>query len=79
MVKKLVNVFFEDDSQTSNEGHHGYFLVLVVWGAILFVNSIFEYFTEKAFIENSFSILMIGLVVYFAAETFGKKRTKGDG
>ncbi|MFC4712765.1 hypothetical protein [Planococcus dechangensis] len=78
MIKKLVNLFFEDDSQTSNEGHHGYFLVFVVWGAILFINGIFEYFTERALIESSFSILMIGLVVYFAAETFAKKSTKGD-
>lgn len=78
MIKKLVNVFFEDDSQTSNEGRNGYFPVFVVWGAILLINGIFEYFTERALIESSFSILMIGLVVYFAAETFAKKSTKGD-
>lgn len=78
MIKKLVNVFFEDDSQTSNEGRNGYFPVFVVWGAILFINGIFEYFTERALIESSFLILMIGLVVYFAAETFAKTSTKGD-
>ena len=73
MIKKLLNLFFEDDSQTSSSVQNGYFLVFVVWGAILFVNGMFEYFIGKAFIESSFLILMIGLVVFFAADSFGKR------
>ncbi|MBT2581610.1 hypothetical protein [Planococcus sp. ISL-109] len=73
MMKKLLDLFFEDDSQQNNDGHNNYFLVFAVWGSILLVNGIFEYFTETALIESSFLILMIGLVVFFAAESFGKK------
>lgn len=78
MMNKLLDLFFEDDSQENSRGNNGYFLVFAVWGSILFVNGIFEYFTEKALIESSFLILMIGLVVFYAAESFGKKSIGED-
>lgn len=78
-MKKLLGLFFEEDSDKQDGGQSGYFWVFAIWGLILLANGISEYFIGNALIDNWFVILMIGLVAFSAAEAFGKKASEeGD-
>ncbi|MET3726839.1 FtsH-binding integral membrane protein [Fictibacillus halophilus] len=41
-----------------------------VWAVLLLINSFYEFFMDKEFIESSFTILVVGLVVFFVVEAF---------
>ncbi|MED1863976.1 hypothetical protein P4V41_10990 [Fictibacillus nanhaiensis] len=41
-----------------------------VWAVLLLINSFYEFFMDREFIESSFTILVIGLVVFFVVEAF---------
>ncbi|MQR94635.1 hypothetical protein [Fictibacillus phosphorivorans] len=41
-----------------------------VWAVLLLINSFYEFFMDKEFIASSFTILVIGLVVFFVVEAF---------
>ncbi len=43
---------------------------LTVWAVLLLINSFYEFFLNKELITQSFTILAIGLVVFFAVEAF---------
>lgn len=75
-MKKLFGLFFEDASNEHDGGKDGYVLVFVVWGVILLVNGISEYFIGNALIDNWFVILMIALVAFLLSEALGKKTSK---
>jgi len=78
-MKKLVGLFFEEDTGERGGSNGEYFLVFVVWGLILFANGISEYFFGKAIIDNWFVVLLIGLVAFLLSEVIGKKTSEeGD-
>ncbi|MBU9673652.1 hypothetical protein KQ939_05175 [Planococcus sp. CP5-4] len=76
-MKKLLGLFFEEDTGKSDGSNSEYFLVFVVWGLILLANGLSEYFFGKAIIDNWFIILAIGLVAFLLSEAFGKKTSQG--
>ncbi|MDE0582324.1 hypothetical protein ON064_04600 [Planococcus sp. A6] len=79
MMKKLLSLFFVEDTDKQDGGKDGYFMVFAAWGLILLANGISEYFIGNALIDNWFVILMIGLVVFFASEVFSKETSEeGD-
>lgn len=43
-------------------------VTFIVWGAILFINSIFELFMDRTLISSSMVILIIGLIIFFTLE-----------
>jgi hypothetical protein len=41
-----------------------------VWAVLLLINSFYEFFLDKELITHSFTILVVGLVVFFVVEAF---------
>ncbi len=42
----------------------------IVWAVLLLINSFYEFFLDKELITHSFTILVVGLVVFFVVEAF---------
>ncbi len=78
VVKKLLGLFFEEDTHAQEGRKGGYFGVFAVWGTILFLNGVTEHFFGYAIIDNWFVIVAIGLVAFLAAEVFQNRKGMGE-
>lgn len=72
MAKTILELFFEKSSEEGSK-EIGYFTTFIFWGIILFINAINELFFEQTFIASSFTILILGLIVFFFSEFMAKR------
>lgn len=68
--------FKNDDKIDSRAVNIAYFVTFVFWGAVLLINSIFEWIYNKEFISSSLTILIMGLAVFFLTEMITTKIRK---
>ncbi|MBM7649935.1 glucose uptake protein GlcU [Bacillus ectoiniformans] len=62
-------MFFKHDDKINKKAvNMAYFITFVFWGIVLLVNSVFEQFFDKQLISSSFTILIMGLSIFFITE-----------
>lgn len=68
-------MFFKPEKKENMKAtNNACWITFFFWGAVLFLNSIFELFFNRQFISNSLIILTSGLILFFLTDFILKKR-----
>lgn len=65
----MLKIFFKDNNKANKSSINIAFQsTFVFWGITLFINGLFEIIQKKPLINNSLTILLVGLVIFFVSE-----------
>lgn len=70
--------FKKNDKFEKDSVNIAYFVTFVFWGSVLFINAVSEWIYDRDLIPKSFTILIMGLVVFFLTEWIATRIKKSQ-